>query len=328
MTQSAWKCCSKVFLDRRVEISDLNHAFFSQTVRFCMISSMTGYGRGEARSNRFTVTAEVRSVNSRFLEVASRLPRSLAVRENDVKELVRTKLVRGKVNVSLSLSQTNSVEIPLRVNASAAKAYFKLLTELKRTMKLREKITLDHLLKFPELLETEDGETTDEEEWTIATKALVIALDEAVAMRQREGRELLNDLATRIRNIETTLTQVEQLSTVRLPQERARMAERVQALLSDRNIVDHNRLELEIALLGDKLDITEECVRFRAHNKFFLHGLQNEEAAGRKLNFLTQEMNREANTIGSKANDAEIAHLVVSIKDELEKTREQLQNIE
>lgn len=293
-----------------------------------MISSMTGYGRGEARSNRFAVTAEVRSVNSRFLEVASRLPRSLAIRENDVKEIVRTKLVRGKVNVSLTLSQENSVDVPLRVNTAAAKTYYKLLTELKRTMKLREKVTLDHLLKFPEILESEDGEADGEEEWKLASEALAKALDEAVVMRQREGRELMNDLAARIRNIDTTLTQVEQLSADRLPQERARMAERIQAILSDKNIIDHQRLEQEIALLGDKLDITEECVRFRAHNKFFLQGLQNEDAAGRKLNFLTQEMNREANTIGSKANDAQIAHLVVSIKDELEKTREQLQNIE
>jgi uncharacterized protein (TIGR00255 family) len=147
-------------------------------------------------------------------------------------------------------------------------------------------------------------------------------------MRQNEGRELVKDLEPRIRRLNETVDRIEALSKERIPEERRRLNERITQLLEDKNIIDQNRLELEIALLADKLDVTEECVRFRSHNKFFLEALASEESAGRKLNFLVQEINREANTIGSKMNDAEIAHLVVQMKEQLEKIREQLQNIE
>jgi uncharacterized protein (TIGR00255 family) len=148
------------------------------------------------------------------------------------------------------------------------------------------------------------------------------------SMRTNEGRELAKDFEKRILWIDTTLNEIEKLSVNRIPEERKRLQERVAQLLDDKNIIDQNRLELEIALLADKLDITEECVRYRTHNKFFLEAIKKEESPGRKLNFLVQEMNREANTIGSKANDATIAHHVVKIKEELERIREQLQNIE
>lgn len=293
-----------------------------------MISSMTGYGRAEVTEKRVTAVAEVRSVNNRFLEVSSRLPRTMALRENDIKEIIRSKFSRGKVNVAITIIQENANDIPLKINRAAAKAYHKLLTELKTTVKLKDKITLDHLLKFPEVLEFEEAEGRDEKEWALVQKALAKALDEAGKMRQREGNELLNDFTMRIRHIESLLGEIERLAADRLPQERARLEERVREIVSDPVIMNKERVELEIVLLADKLDLTEESVRFKSHNKFFLQALNNEEAAGRKLNFLIQEMNREANTIGSKANNAEIAHLVVGVKEELEKVREQLQNIE
>jgi uncharacterized protein (TIGR00255 family) len=293
-----------------------------------MISSMTGFGRGEASANRITATAEVRSVNNRFLEVTSRLPRTLALRENDIKELVRTKFSRGKVNVVVTLSQENGNEFPLKINAPAAKAYHKLLKELSKSVKVKEKITLDHLLHFPEVIEVDSPEESDEREWAIVQKALNKALDEATKMRCSEGSELMKDLKKRVKEIESILSKIERIAVTRLPQERERLQERLKELLGDSSVIDAQRLELEVALLADKLDVTEECVRFRSHNKFFLEGLAENESAGRKLNFLIQEMNREANTIGSKANNAEIAHLVVTVKEELEKIREQLQNIE
>jgi uncharacterized protein (TIGR00255 family) len=289
---------------------------------------MTGYGRAEVTEKRVTAVAEVRSVNNRFLEVTSRLPRTLSLRENDVKEIIRSKFSRGKVNVAVTIIQENENELPLKINHAAAKAYHKLLTELKATVKLKEKITLDHLLKFPEVMEFEEVEDRDEKEWAIVQKSLLAALEEAGKMRQREGSELLKDFTMRIRHIESLLSEIEQLARERLPQERARLEERVREIVTDPVIMSKERMELEIVLLADKLDLTEECVRFKSHNKFFLEALSNEEAAGRKLNFLIQEMNREANTIGSKANDSAIAHLVVGVKEELEKVREQLQNIE
>jgi len=292
-----------------------------------MISSMTGYGHGEASEEGITAIAEVRSVNSRYFEVNTRLPRSLSLRENDVRETVRAKAGRGKINVVVSIERESANGIPLKINKAAAKSYVKLLNDLRKTSGIKEKVTLDHLLKFSEVIEAGELESADEKEWTVAEKALTKALDELRLMRQKEGNELRKDLEVRIQSLEGKIDLIEKLSKESIPEQRTRLRERIQQLLTN-GAVDENRLELEIALLADKLDVTEECVRFRSHNKFFLEALINEESAGRKLNFLVQEMNREANTVGSKAADATIAHLIVEVKEELEKIREQLQNVE
>ncbi len=292
-----------------------------------MISSMTGYGHGEAGGEGITAIAEVRSVNSRYFEVNTRLPRSLSLRENDVREIVRAKAGRGKINVVVSIERESGDAIPLKINKSAAKSYIKLLNDLRKTSGIKEKVTLDHLLKFSEVIEAGELESADEKEWAVAEKALGGALDELRLMRQKEGNELRKDLESRIQSLEGKIKLVEGLSKESIPEQRDRLRERVQQLLTN-GTLDENRLELEIAFLADKLDVTEECVRFRSHNKFFLEALINEESAGRKLNFLVQEMNREANTVGSKAANATIAHHVVEIKEELEKIREQLQNVE
>ena len=147
-------------------------------------------------------------------------------------------------------------------------------------------------------------------------------------MRQREGIELMNDFIARLNRLKEIIDEVERIAKTLVPEERARLEERLNRLLSDKSVIDRGRLELELALFADKLDVTEECVRFRSHMKFFQEALGGEESAGRKLGFLVQEMNREANTIGAKASSAQIAHLVVVMKEELEKIREQLQNIE
>jgi uncharacterized protein (TIGR00255 family) len=292
-----------------------------------MISSMTGYGHGEASGDGITAVAEVRSVNSRYFEVNTRLPRSLSLRENDVREIVRAKAGRGKINVVVSIERESPDGIPLRINKMAARSYIKLLNDLRKTSGIKEKVTLDHLLKFSEVIEAGELESTDEKEWTVTEKALNKALDELKLMRQKEGSELRKDLELRIQSLEGKIDLIENLSKERIPEQRTRLRERIQQLLTI-GTADENRLELEIALLADKLDVTEECVRFRSHDKFFLEALINEESAGRKLNFLVQEMNREANTVGSKAADAAIAHLIVEVKEELEKIREQLQNVE
>jgi uncharacterized protein (TIGR00255 family) len=289
---------------------------------------MTGYGRSERKEGHLTLMAEVRSVNNRYLEVASKLPRSMALRENEIKELVRSKFLRGKINIVVNISHENSSELPLKINREAVRLYSTLLKELKKTAGLKQPITIDHLLTFPEILEINEFGKGDEQEWALLQKVLLAALEETAAMRRREGAELAKDLRERIHTIEQDLDKVERLAQGRLPDERSRLETRLKELLTDQNVIDNRRLEFEIALFVDKLDVTEECVRFRCHNKFFLEDLNSNESAGRKLNFLIQEMNREANTIGSKANNAEIAHVVVAIKEELEKIREQLQNIE
>jgi len=289
---------------------------------------MTGYGRADTTKKGMTATVEVRGVNSRFLEVSARLPRTLSQRENDVKEIVRGYINRGKVYVQVSVVVETNGAVPVKINVSAAKAYHKLLEQLRKEVKLKEPVNLTHLLQFSEVLAPTDETGTSEKEWEVAEQAINKAMKEFNQMRQKEGKELAKDLKKRIEWIGGTIDKVEKLSKERIPEERKRLQQRVAELMDNKAVLDQNRLELEIALLSEKLDVTEECVRYRSHNKFFLEAMATEDAAGRKLNFLVQEMNREANTIGSKSGDATIAHLVVKLKEEIEKIREQLQNIE
>jgi uncharacterized protein (TIGR00255 family) len=293
-----------------------------------VIASMTGFGRAEASKNGISATVEIRGVNSRYLDITTRLPRTLSQREKDVKEIVRSYVSRGSMTIGVTLEEDSDGPLAVSVNKPAARAYMKLLTELRKAAKIRETVKLEHLLKFSEVLEVPHDTESDEERWSVVSGVLRAALEDFGAMRRKEGQELASDLKPRIERLNETVATIERLSTARIPAERKRLNERISQLLEDKTIIDQNRLELEIALLADKLDVTEECVRFRSHNKFFLEAVASEESAGRKLNFLVQEMNREANTIGSKTNDAEIAHLVVRIKEELEKIREQLQNVE
>ncbi len=293
-----------------------------------MIQSMTGYGRGECSKKNIAAVVELRSVNSRFFEFSSRLPRSLTLRENEIKEIIRSKLARGKISLTAAMQSETNGKLPLKVNTSAAKSYYKLLNQLRTSLKLKETVKLEHVLRFSEVLEGGIDEEGVSEEWAVFEESLQLAVKDLQTMRANEGREISKDMIARVEHIQKDLVRIEATSKQRIPEERTRLHERIMQLVSDKNVLDSQRLELEIALLADKLDVTEECVRFRSHNKFFLDALQNDDAAGRKLNFLIQEMNREANTIGSKSNDTEIAHLVVSIKEELEKIREQLQNIE
>ena len=293
-----------------------------------MVASMTGFGRAEVNKNGITVSTEVRSVNSRYLDVTLRLPRNFSQREKEIKDIVRSYLNRGNLNMIVKIEHDSNDIVPLKVNKAAAKSYYKLLNEIRKSVKLREHVKLEHLLTFSDVLEPIDEEETDETEWELLQESVRQALESLNTMRAQEGSELAADLEKRIRWMDETLNEVEKLSKERIPEERKNLHERIAELIEDKFTIDQNRLELEIALLADKLDVTEECVRSRSHNKYFLEALNKNEAAGRKLNFLVQEMNREANTIGSKSSDATIAHLIVGLKEELEKIREQLQNIE
>ena len=289
---------------------------------------MTGFGRAEVAKRGITATVEVRGVNSRYLDVTTRLPRLLSQREKDIKEIVRACVNRGNLVVSVSVEEESDATAPMAVNKMAAKAYIKLLNDLRKAAKIKEKVRLEHLLKFSEVFEVPKDEQSDEREWVVVEEALRGALDGFNTMRRNEGGELEKDLQRRIQWLSETVEKIERLSREKIPEERKRLHDRIAQLVEDKSIIDQNRLELEIALLADKLDVTEECVRFRSHTKFFLETVPSADSAGRKLNFLVQEINREANTIGSKTNDSEIAHLVVQMKEELEKIREQLQNIE
>ncbi len=293
-----------------------------------MISSMTGFGRGEAHIDGYTATVELKSVNSRFCEVTTRLPRVIAERENDIQRLVKTSFARGRISVQIKLEARSEGESTPRIDQIVVASYRKLLDELRAATGIEEPVRLEHLLKFPDVFTTEDeSEFTAEETWSVVTDALTSASTALQAMREREGDSLLAELLERVGEIESNLIIVQEEAPDRLPTANERLRSRLAEIIDDDRI-DNDRIEFEMAMLADKLDIREECVRLRSHIDVFREALAGSEPVGRKLNFLSQEMNREINTIGSKANDAGLSHVVVKMKENLEKIREQIENVE
>ncbi|MGQ9560358.1 MAG: YicC/YloC family endoribonuclease [Candidatus Oleimicrobiaceae bacterium] len=292
-----------------------------------MIASMTGFGAGVCSEGGIEANAEVRSFNNRFLEVSVHLPRFLAHRDQQVKEIVRRRVARGRVNVSISVKMENNSYLGLKVDLEMARAYKRLLQELNEELALKDQVRLDHLVGLPDLFTVEGDQERAESAWVVAERALAAALEQMVTMRLQEGAELRKDLEKRIALLEEKVYQIELHSQRRAPEVLRRLRARVQALIGE-VAMDEVRLAQEVALLVDRMDVTEECVRFHSHNTLFVASMDGEEPSGRRLNFLLQEMQREANTIGAKAADADISHLVVDLKDEVEKMREQIQNIE
>ena len=293
-----------------------------------MISSMTGFGRGEAHVDGYTATVELKSVNSRFCEVSIRLPRAVTERENDIQRLVKSSFSRGRINVQIQLEALAGSDSVPRIDQDVATAYRKLLDELRAATGIDDPVRLDHLLKFSDIFTTEDESVLSvEETWTAVSTALAEASEAMQAMREREGIALEKELLERVTEIETNLIVVQEQAPSRLPSANERLRSRLAEILEDERI-DNERIEFEMAMLADKLDIREECVRLRSHIDIFREALADQEPVGRKLNFLSQEMNREINTIGSKANDAGLSHVVVKMKENLEKIREQIENVE
>jgi len=291
---------------------------------------MTGYGSAESVENGVRTLVELRSVNNRFAEISVKLPRQLLSFELEVREMIRAHFQRGKISAFIQIQLDEEQPVAVSVNATKVRAYKELLESLQREALITSPVTLEHLLRFPEVFD--NGTTSlDQAEllWPVARKLLQEAIDRLKAMRRREGEELLVDFTERIAEIEQTLSLVSTLSAENLESVRKRLAAKVESIASRDLAYSRDRLEMELVLAADKLDITEELTRFASHNKFFLEELGNDESGtGRKLNFLLQEQLREANTIASKSQNAEISQRMVRVKEELEKVREQLQNIE
>lgn len=286
---------------------------------------MTGFSKSLVTEHGISATVELKSVNGRYLEINAKMPRSISHHEFDVRELIKKHLIRGSVSVFISVEHTakNTAAV---INEDIASSIFQSLGSIKKKLKIKDPVTLENVLMFGEQLLVTDANDQSEAEWKVVNKALHNALRDIDTMRKNEGKELANDLHKRVKLIEDSLTTVENRAVKRVPEERERLRQRI-AQLFESDEIDEQRLQMEIVLLADKLDISEECVRLKSHIKFFNETMKSPDA-GRKLNFLLQEMHREVNTIGSKANDAEIAHVVVVMKEELERLREQVQNIE
>lgn len=292
-----------------------------------MVKSMTGYGRAEETIRGCTITVELRSVNNRYLDCNIRLPRLYLFAEDGIKSRVQNTISRGKVDVFVTLDYAGKEEVKVTVNRPVADGYYGALKQLAQSYQLSEDISVSLLSRFPDVLLAEKAEEDTEQRAQDIYSVLDRALADFDEMRTKEGSRLRDDIFSRTAAIEDMVTFVEERSPQTVSEYRAKLEARMQEVLQNTQI-DESRLLTEAAIFADKVAVAEETVRLRSHIAQLREMLSKGGATGRKLDFLIQEFNREANTIGSKCSDIQIARQVVDIKAEIEKIREQVQNIE
>lgn len=293
-----------------------------------MIYSMTGYGRCEIEENERKVSVEISAVNHRYLDLNIRMPRMLMHLEEQVRSRIKDKVARGKIEVSILCHSTAKEDLEVVINESLGTAYLEGVRHLGETFELEDDLKLSHLLAINDLVTIQKqagnletiGETID--------KALEGALDAFVEMRSKEGAALCQDILCKNEGLSVLLEEINQRSPLVVSAYRQRLHSRLEQLLGEETHIDESRLEVEVAVFADKCAIDEEVTRLSSHFNQLESILKEGGVVGRKLDFLMQEMNREANTIGSKANDYEITKVVVTLKTEIEKIREQVQNLE
>ena len=292
-----------------------------------MIKSMTGYGGAKAEIDDIAVTAELKSVNNRFLDVSVRLPKSCLFAEEAVRAAVGSKISRGKVDVFITVDTSKAEQAVIRVNENLAAAYLKAVRDTAERYGLDGDISALSLVRFPEVLSTEKSDTDRDAVAGAISAVLEQALEGFDAMRTREGGKLEEDILGKLDGLETMVAAVEARSPETVEEYREKLLARMRDVLAD-TAVDEGRILQEAAIYADKVAVDEETVRLRSHIDQFRLLLKSGSPVGRKLDFLVQEMNREANTTGSKCADSQIARTVIDMKAELEKIREQIQNIE
>ena len=288
-----------------------------------MIKSMTGFGKASQELSDKTINIEIRSLNSKSADISLRLSSGLRNYELELRNEISKQLERGKIDLSIFI-ESKKAEMPVEINIELAKAYHKQLKNL--ALELNEPIAnaLQQVLKFPDVLKNERKET-DENEWKLIKHCLNSALEELNNFRDIEGLSLKKDFEIRISKINNCLEEIKTLDLIRINAIKNRIKNNIEEVIGKSNL-DENRFEQELIYYIEKLDINEEKVRLKTHLDYFIETC-NEKSAGRKLNFISQEIGREINTIGSKANDAQIQKLVVLMKDELEKIKEQANNV-
>jgi uncharacterized protein (TIGR00255 family) len=291
-----------------------------------MIYSMTGFGKSVVTHNGFNVEVEARSLNSRFLDVYIKLPKHLYNQEFEIRDLIKNNVKRGKLSLTVSVKKDGTEEVLPQIDKEAVKSLSKTLKEIKKIAKVKDEIGLNHILNFQNLIFTDNSED-DESEIEFVKKGILEALKDLAEMRKKEGDALARDLKQRVNIILECVDKIESNAKISVENYFEKIKERAVNLVRDL-AENTDRLNQELALLAERADVTEECVRLKSHIDIFLNTIETSDEAGRKLNFITQEMNREANTINSKSVSTEISHYGIQIKEELEKIREQIQNIE
>lgn len=292
-----------------------------------MIRSMTGYGRKQAVTGGMHITAEIKSVNHRYFEFSARVPRAYGFLEEKLKSYIQSLISRGKVECYIQIDNLEEEDCIVEVNHSLAKGYYDALKDLAQRYELRDDISVSLLSRYSDIFSVHKAEADEEKIWESVKGVVAEAVSSFIAMRETEGEKLKNDILSRCDTIIEKVEFIEERSPETVREYNDKLLVRIKDVLSDVQ-VDEQRILTEAAVYADKIAVAEETVRLRSHISQLRDFMESEEAIGRKTDFLVQEINREANTIGSKAQDVAIAKKVIDIKAEVEKIREQVQNIE
>ena len=293
-----------------------------------MAKSMTGFGMGEYKDEKYNISVECKTINHKYLDVNPRLPRKVSFLEDRLRHLVKEYISRGRVDLFIKFDTVSSSGAKLLYDEDLASQYFEILNKIRIDFNLDCKIDPVDISKFPEVISVTEAEEDEEVLWTMLKEASENALINLSNMRKEEGSKLEIDIRDRSDLLESYINDIEKHSTSVVEDYRNRLNQRISEILENPAIIDEARLAQEVAIYADKSSITEEIVRFRSHIDQLRDTIVNDESIGRKLDFLIQEMNREVNTIGSKSSAIDITNLVIQVKAELEKIREQVQNIE
>ena len=292
-----------------------------------MIRSMTGYGHYEYQNEEIRMNIEIKTVNHRYCDVYIRLPRQLSCFEDKIRSLITSRVSRGKIDVFINWENIGEGKKEVILDEGLARAYYQAMSKIAQSLGLREDISSSSLARFPEILRVEKKEEDSEEIWTVLDKAVNEAVNNLLAMREAEGEKLKKSLLDICGSVEGYRQIILERAPHVVTEYREKLSARIRELLENNNI-DEMRIAMEVAMFADKASINEELVRLKSHLEQFGQIVNFDGPIGKKLDFLLQEMNREVNTIGSKANDLEITRNVVDLKSEIEKIREQIQNIE
>lgn len=293
-----------------------------------MIKSMTAYSRAEKHEKSFRVVTEIRSYNSRYLDIVLRVPHMYQLFEERIKGLISENIVRGRIEVKIDIIDDSEEAYAFEVNNAKAMAYHAALTQLRDSFRLDTDISLDLVANVNGIIRPIEMEVNEEFCWPIIRDCIISALDALNEMRRREGEYIYQDFIERLKYIERCINQIDKESQELLPLYQERLKERITALTKDIIDIDPARIAQEAAFLADRSDITEEIVRAKSHINQFRTFMDSQEPAGRNLNFILQEFNREFNTMGAKTLNIDASHMIVTVKSELEKIREQVQNVE
>ncbi len=292
-----------------------------------MIRSMTGFGRAEGVVLGRRITVELKSVNHRYLDLNIRMPKKLGFLEAEIRNLMKTYMQRGKVDVFITYEDQSLNNTAVKYNRKLAEEYFNFLKEMSEEFGIENDIRTSTLSRYPEVFVMEEQSTDEEEIWPLLEKTLREACEMFVAARELEGAHLKADLLSKLEGLDQKVQEVEKRSPQVVDEYRAKLEEKVKELLADSQI-EESRIAAEVVLFSDKICNDEETVRLHSHIHGMMKNLEQGEGVGRKLDFLAQEMNREANTILSKSNDLTVSNIAIELKTEIEKIREQIQNIE